>query len=58
MEDGAQSILLDLRHNPGGFFPGGIDVARYDGLFLHVRVMVFLNEEIFVMTSIVLEFHL
>lgn len=28
VEEGAQSILLDLRHNPGGFFPGGIDVAR------------------------------
>lgn len=27
-EEGAQSIVLDLRHNPGGFFPGGIDVAR------------------------------
>lgn len=28
VDEGAQSILLDLRHNPGGFFPGGIDVAR------------------------------
>eukprot|EP00904_Undaria_pinnatifida_P002727 jgi/Undpi1/12455/HiC_scaffold_5.g02126.m1 len=28
VDDGAESILLDLRHNPGGFFPGGIDVAR------------------------------
>lgn len=28
LEKGAESILLDLRHNPGGFFPGGIDVAR------------------------------
>ncbi|CAM9256254.1 unnamed protein product [Ascophyllum nodosum] len=32
IEEGAEAILLDLRHNPGGFFPGGIDVAR---LFLH-----------------------
>lgn len=29
IDEGAQSIVLDLRHNPGGFFPGGIDVARY-----------------------------
>ncbi|CAM9304359.1 unnamed protein product, partial [Laminaria digitata] len=28
VDGGAESILLDLRHNPGGFFPGGIDVAR------------------------------
>ena len=28
VDEGAESILLDLRHNPGGFFPGGIDVAR------------------------------
>ncbi|CAM9798807.1 unnamed protein product [Pylaiella littoralis] len=28
VDEGAQSIVLDLRHNPGGFFPGGIDVAR------------------------------
>eukprot|EP00752_Nemacystus_decipiens_P009917 g8849.t1 len=28
VDEGAQSILVDLRHNPGGFFPGGIDVAR------------------------------
>ncbi|CAB1119186.1 unnamed protein product [Ectocarpus sp. CCAP 1310/34] len=28
IDEGAQSIILDLRHNPGGFFPGGIDVAR------------------------------
>ncbi|CBJ48846.1 carboxyl-terminal protease [Ectocarpus siliculosus] len=28
IDEGAQSIVLDLRHNPGGFFPGGIDVAR------------------------------
>ncbi|CAM9216407.1 unnamed protein product [Ectocarpus sp. 4 AP-2014] len=27
IDEGAQSIVLDLRHNPGGFFPGGIDVA-------------------------------
>ncbi|CAM9173099.1 unnamed protein product, partial [Phaeothamnion confervicola] len=25
---GADAIFLDLRHDPGGFFPGGIDTAR------------------------------
>ncbi|CAM9790994.1 unnamed protein product, partial [Discosporangium mesarthrocarpum] len=32
VSEGASSVILDLRHNPGGFFPGGIDTAR---LFLH-----------------------
>eukprot|EP00180_Rhodochaete_pulchella_P000721 Plantae.Rhodophyta-Rhodochaete_pulchella.ctg15517.p1 GENE.Plantae.Rhodophyta-Rhodochaete_pulchella.ctg15517~~Plantae.Rhodophyta-Rhodochaete_pulchella.ctg15517.p1 ORF type:complete len:463 (-),score=63.82 Plantae.Rhodophyta-Rhodochaete_pulchella.ctg15517:8-1309(-) len=26
---GAQRYVLDLRNNPGGYFPGGVDVARY-----------------------------
>eukprot|EP00611_Tribonema_gayanum_P003978 TRINITY_DN13203_c0_g1_i2.p1 TRINITY_DN13203_c0_g1~~TRINITY_DN13203_c0_g1_i2.p1 ORF type:complete len:397 (+),score=91.13 TRINITY_DN13203_c0_g1_i2:46-1236(+) len=25
---GATAFVVDLRHNPGGFFPGGIDAAR------------------------------
>lgn len=28
VDGGAQSVVVDLRHNPGGYFPGGIDVAR------------------------------
>ena len=27
-EQGAKQLLLDLRGNSGGFFPGGVDVAR------------------------------
>ncbi|CAM9388841.1 unnamed protein product [Chrysoparadoxa australica] len=32
-KSGVRALVIDLRHNPGGYFPGGIDTAR---LFLPV----------------------
>lgn len=33
----AKRIILDLRNNPGGYFPGGVDVAR---LFMKARTPI------------------